>query len=504
MDQNRTPLFTALQQHAASDPLQFHIPGHKKGRGMDPEFRTFVGDNTLSIDLINIVPLDDLHQPSSVIREAEQLAADAFGADHTMFSVQGTTGAIMTMIMSVCSPDDKIIVPRNAHKSILSAVIFAGATPIWVYPEQDERLGIEHGVTTESIRQAIERNPDVKAVLLINPTYYGTSIDLLHMVELIHSYDIPALVDEAHGTLLQFHEQLPMSAMQAGADMAATSVHKLGGSMTQSSILNVKGNRVSIKRIRSIMSMLTTTSTSYLLLASLDAARRQLALHGQALVEKAIRLADDARRQINEIPGLYCYGDEICNMEGVFQYDPMKLCIHLGQLGITGFEAEQWLRGAYKIEVELSDLTNILCLITLGDTEHEVNRLLHALKHMSAEFSHQAASHDRAHTAIVPAASRFSLSPREAFYAKTKNVLLEQSCGHIIAEFVYVYPPGIPILMPGQIITQEIVNYIMRHIEAGLPVKGPEDPDIQEVKVVVGHRQADEGYVKTFRYVIPD
>ncbi|MCZ8511705.1 aminotransferase class V-fold PLP-dependent enzyme [Paenibacillus filicis] len=504
MDQHSTPLFTALQQHAASDPLQFHIPGHKKGRGMDPEFRAFVGDNALSIDLINIVPLDDLHQPSGVIREAENLAADAFGADHTLFSVQGTTGAIMTMIMSVCSPGDKIIVPRNAHKSILSAVIFAGATPVWVYPEKDDRLGIEHGVTKESIRQAINRNPDVKAVLLINPTYYGTSIDLLHMVELIHSYDIPVLVDEAHGTLLHFHEQLPMSAMQAGADMAATSVHKLGGSMTQSSILNVKGNRVSIKKIRSLMSMLTTTSTSYLLLASLDAARRQLALHGQALAAQAIRLAHYARRHINEIPGLYCYGDEICETDGVFHYDPTKLCIHLEQMNMTGYAAEQWLRETHNIEVELSDLTNILCLITLGDTEREVNQLLHALRHMSAAFIDHEAVQDRAHTAVVPAASRFLLSPREAFYENTENVLLEQSCGLIIAEFIYVYPPGIPILMPGQIITQEIVDYIMRHLEAGLPVKGPEDPNIQEVKVVAANRQSDEAIGRSSRYIIPD
>ncbi|MGF9915012.1 aminotransferase class I/II-fold pyridoxal phosphate-dependent enzyme [Paenibacillus ehimensis] len=504
MDHHRTPLFTALMQHAANDPLQFHIPGHKKGRGADPEFRAFVGDNTLSIDLINIVPLDDLHQPAGAIREAERLAADAFGADHTLFSVQGTTGAIMTMIMSVCSPGDTIILPRNAHKSILSAVIFAGAVPVWVEPEKDERLGIEHGVTTESIREAIERNPYVKAVLLINPTYYGTSIDLCQMVELVHSYNIPVLIDEAHGTLLHFHEQLPVSAMQAGADMAATSVHKLGGSMTQSSILNVKGNRVSIKRIRTVMSMLTTTSTSYLLLASLDTSRRQLALHGQALTGQTIRLAQEARRLINEIPGLYCYGEEICEKRGVFRYDPTKLCIHLEQLNLTGYAAEQWLRETYKLEVELSDLTNILCLITLGDTEQEVRRLLQALRQLSDAFRGEGKCNKRVPVAVVPAASRFLLAPREAFYAPAEEAWLEQACGRIISEFVYVYPPGIPILMPGQVITQEIVDYIKRHVEAGLPVKGPEDPDIQKVRVVAAPRQQDKAPGRRSGYIIPD
>ncbi|UVI33130.1 aminotransferase class I/II-fold pyridoxal phosphate-dependent enzyme [Paenibacillus spongiae] len=484
MDHHRTPLFTALRQHAASDPLQFHIPGHKKGRGADPEFRAFVGDNALSIDLINIVPLDDLHQPGGVIQEAEQLAADAFGADYTLFSVQGTTGAIMTMIMSVCSPGDKIILPRNAHKSILSAVIFAGAIPVWVYPMKDERLGIEHGVTLESMQNAIRMNPDVKAVLLINPTYYGTSINLRQMVEFIHGCGIPVLVDEAHGTLLHYHDQLPMSAMQAGADMAATSVHKLGGSMTQSSILNVKSSLVDIQRIRTIMSMLTTTSTSYLLLASLDAARRQLALHGQALAEQTIRLARDARRQINGIPGLYCYGDEICKQEGVYHYDPTKLCIHLEQLPLTGFAAEAWLREIYNIEVELSDLTNLLCLITLGDTEHEVNRLIQALRHMSEEFLPGEQHADRVTAAPVPEASSFLLPPREAFYAPFERIELQQSCGRVCAEFIYVYPPGIPILMPGQIISSESIDYIMRHVEEGLPVKGPEDAALRRIKVV--------------------
>ncbi|MCY9670290.1 aminotransferase class I/II-fold pyridoxal phosphate-dependent enzyme [Paenibacillus alginolyticus] len=501
MDHQKTPLFTALVQHAASDPLPFHIPGHKKGKGMDPEFRAFVGDNALSIDLINIVPLDDLHQPSGVIREAEQLAADAFGADYTLFSIQGTTGAIMTMIMSVCSPGDKIIIPRNAHKSILSAVIFAGAIPVWVSPEKDDRLGIEHGVTTKSVLQALEQNSDVKAVLIINPTYYGTSIDLLEMVELVHSYGIPVLVDEAHGTLIHFHEDLPLSAMQAGADMAATSVHKLGGSLTQSSILNVKGNRVSIERIRTLMSMLTTTSTSYLLLASLDTARRQLAVNGQTLAEKTISLAQYARRQINEIPGFYCYGDEILKARGVFHYDPTKLCIHLGQLGISGYEAEQWLRANDRIEVELSDLTNILCLITLGDSEQEVNLLLHALWRMSAAFNPKEEDQDLV-PPMVPEATRFVLSPRDAFYADTEKAFFQQSCGRVIAEFIYVYPPGIPILMPGQMISQEIIDYIKLHLEAGLPVKGPEDPSIQKIRVVVTTQQ--EILSQTSRYVIPD
>lgn len=197
---------------------------------MDPEFRQFIGENALSIDLINIEPLDDLHAPKGIIKEAQDLAAEAFGADHTFFSVQGTSGAIMTMVMAVCGPGDKIIIPRNVHKSIMSAIVFSGAVPIFIHPEIDDELGISHGITLESAERALTEHPDAKGLLVINPTYFGVAADLSSIVKLAHSFDVPVLVDEAHGVHIHFHDKLPLSAMQAGADMAATSVHKLGGS----------------------------------------------------------------------------------------------------------------------------------------------------------------------------------------------------------------------------------------------------------------------------------
>lgn len=483
MNQHNTPLFTALVQHAENNPIPFHIPGHKKGRGMDPEFREFIGDNALSIDLINILPLDDLHEPSGVIKEAQKLAAAAFGADYSIFSVQGTTSSIMTMIMSVCSEGDKIIIPRNVHKSILSAIIMSGAKPVIISPFKDQALGIEHGITTISIKMALEMHPDTKAVLVINPTYYGVSVNLQEIVELVHSYNIPVLVDEAHGTLIHFHEKLPMSAMEAGADMAATSIHKLGGSMTQSSILNIKGDRINIRRLQTIMSMLTTTSTSYVLLASLDTARRHLALRGHVMAEQAIELANSARHEINNIRGLYCFGDEIIGTEPTYAFDKTKLCINVRELGISGYEAENWLRNEYNIEVELSDLYNILCLITIGDSLKTVNFLIKALHHLS-ELNYDNFKVNDPKEIELPELPELCLSPRKAFYAETNTIAFKESAGHINTEFVYVYPPGIPILIPGEIISQEIIDYIIKHIEVGLPVKGPEDPTVQYIKVV--------------------
>ncbi|AZK46948.1 aminotransferase class I/II-fold pyridoxal phosphate-dependent enzyme [Paenibacillus lentus] len=485
MDHQVTPLFNALKKHASGNPVQFHIPGHKKGLGTDKEFREFIGDDALSIDLINIAPLDDLHQPTGVIEEAQKLAADAFGADFTYFSVQGTSGAIMTMILSICSPGDKIIVPRNVHKSVMSAVIFAGAKPIFVSPAQDENLGIDHGITTSSVRRALQRHPDAKAVLVINPTYFGVCANLKEIVDLAHSFDVPVLVDEAHGVHIHFHEELPMSAMEAGADMAATSVHKLGGSMTQSSVLNlnVKNGYVNPQRVQTIISMLTTTSTSYLLLASLDTARRNLALHGREMIQRALDMAHYMRREINNIKGLYCFGREILGSEATYDYDPTKLTIHVRHLGITGYETENWLRKHYNIEVELSDMYNILCFITAGDTEETIKTLLTALRELSKLYYKE----NNANELIVkiPEIPQLSLIPRDAFYADTEVVPFKESAGRIIAEFIYVYPPGIPILLPGEVISQDNIDYIVDHVEVGLPVKGPEDRDINQVKVIV-------------------
>lgn len=488
VDHTVTPLFSALVKHAQQNPLQFHIPGHKKGRGAEPSFRQFLGDNAFSIDLINIAPLDDLHHPSGVIKEAQELAADAFGADHTFFSVQGTSGAIMAMIMSVCGPGDKIIVPRNVHKSVLSAIIFAGAIPVFIHPVMDKQLGISHGITLSSVESSLQQHPDAKAVLVINPTYYGVACNLKGIVELAHQYGIPVLVDEAHGVHIHFHEQLPMSAMEAGADMAATSVHKLGGALTQSSILNVKEGLVSAKRTQAVLNMLTTTSTSYLLLASLDAARKQLALHGRTLLDQAIKLANWARDEINAIPGLYCMGQEMVGREeSIYDLDPTKLLIHVRQLGITGHDAEKWLREKWKIEVELSDLYNILCLITPGDDEESVSRLVEALRTLAKET--------RCHLTqltplpvTLPEIPSLAMSPRDAFYADTELVPFDQSAGRIIAEFIMIYPPGIPILLPGEIITEDNLAYIMHNKEQGLPVQGPEDFDFRYLRVIKEYR----------------
>lgn len=481
--QGRTPLFDGLMAHAAKRSLPFHIPGHKRGAGMDPRFAAFLGENALSIDLINIAPVDDLHHPQGIIQEAQELAAEAFGADRTFFTVQGTSGAVMAMILATVGPGDKILLPRNVHKSALTAVVLSGATPIFMAPEIDSVRGVAHGVSLATVRRCLELHPDARAVFVVNPTYFGVCADLKGIAELAHAQDVPLLVDEAHGAHLYFHPEFPLSAMEAGADASATSVHKLGGSLTQSSILNVQGTRVSGDRMQAVLSMMTTTSTSYILLASLDAARRHLATQGRSSLERTRALAQAARERISALPGLSCLDESaIGDRSSSYDLDPTKLCVTVSGLGLSGAEVEIILREEHGIEVELSDLYNVLCLITSGDDETSVDALVNAFERISAQYyATRPAGQVQVRTPEMPP---LALLPRDAFYAEAETVPLFESAGRIMAEFIMVYPPGIPILLPGERITEASLAFIREHLEVGLPVQGLEDPNIEQVRVV--------------------
>lgn len=389
----------------------------------------------------------------------------------------------MTMVMAVCGPGDKIIIPRNVHKSIMTAIVFSGAVPIFIHPEIDNELGISHGITLESAKRALTEHPDAKGLLVINPTYFGVAADLKSIVELAHSFDVPVLVDEAHGVHIHFHDELPLSAMQAGADIAATSVHKLGGSLTQSSILNMREGLVSKDRVQSILSMLTTTSTSYLLLASLDVARKRLATEGRQLAEETLKLANQTRDRLNQIEGIYCVGSEILGSKAAYSYDPTKLIISVKSLGLTGHDVEKWLRESFNIEVELSDLYNILCIFTPGDSQNDADRLVEALTEIAQQMSEQDVTHQQTEV-LLPEIPLLAMTPRDAFYANTEVIPLKEASGRIIAEFVMVYPPGIPIFIPGEIITEENISYIFKNLDAGLPVQGPEDSTLHMIRVI--------------------
>lgn len=482
LDQRQTPLFDALREYVDRDTLPFHVPGHKKGIGMDTEFREFIGENPFKIDVTVFKLVDSLHHPTGPIKKAQELAADAYKADASFFSIHGTSGAIQAMILSVVSDGDKIIVPRNVHKSVTAGIILSGAIPVFMQPELDKKLGIAHGVTPETVKKTLEENPDAKAVLLINPTYYGVATDIKKIADIVHEYDIPLIVDEAHGPHLAFSEKLPMSALEAGCDICSQSTHKIIGSLTQASLLHVKGNRVNPKRVQQVLNLMQTTSPSYILMASLDCARRQIALEGKELLEKTIDLCEYTRSEINKIPGFYCFGKEVLGAPGSFAFDPTKLTISCRELGITGYELDTILAEKYHIQMELSDFYNVLAVGSFGDTKEGMERLLSALKEISNDyFGKRPATPD---FLDIPAIPNKKLNPRDAFNSEKTDVLLVESEGLISGEFLLAYPPGIPILCPGEVITKEIIDYVEDLKRANLYVQGTEDPTSTYIKVV--------------------
>ncbi|PKK39322.1 Arginine decarboxylase [Clostridiaceae bacterium JG1575] len=483
LNQNETPLFDALMEYVDRDTIPFHVPGHKRGHGVDAKFKQFMGENPFQIDVTVFKLVDSLHHPTGPIKEAQALAADAYGADASFFSIHGTSGAIQAMIMSVVNAGETIIVPRNVHKSVTAGIILSGATPVYMQPELDKNLGIANGVLPETVEATLKENPHARAVLIINPTYYGVATDLKRIAEIVHSYDIPLIVDEAHGPHLKFSDQLPLSAMEAGADLCAQSTHKIIGAMTQCSLLHVRTKYVDVSRVQQIMNLLQTTSPSYPLMASLDTARRQIALHGKELLAYAIDLAEYVREKINEIPGFYCYGKELLNRPGVFAIDPTKICITCRDLGITGFDLDMILSNKYHIQMELSDLYNVLAVGSFGDTKEHMDQLLAALWEISEEYMNK--SSRKADFLDIPPIPKQVLIPREAFNGQKTSVPLSDSIGEVSGEFLMAYPPGIPVLCPGEVITEEIVQYVEDLKKTGLYVQGTEDPRVENIQVVL-------------------
>ncbi|WP_093796193.1 aminotransferase class I/II-fold pyridoxal phosphate-dependent enzyme [Sporomusa acidovorans] len=476
-----------MNSYASDGVIPFHTPGHKMGKGIHPLFQEAVTAKALKLDLADMAELDDLHEPHGPIKEAQDLAADLYGADYSYFMVNGTTGGIYSMILTLAGPGDKLIIPRNSHRSIIGGIILSGAIPVFMQPEVDNDLGLAMGVTPETVAESLKQHPDAKGVLLINPTYYGVATDLKKIVDIAHSQDIPVIVDEAHGPHLKFSPRLPMQALDAGADIVAQSTHKIIGAMTQCSLVHCRKDRIRVPRLKAMLQLVQSTSPNYILMASLDVARMQMATAGRTLIERAVDLANQARREINKIPGLYCFGNEKAGNPGVFRIDPTKVTVTVKGLGITGAEAEQILRHQYKIQVELADIYNILFLITIGDSEQEVQALVAALKDLAA--THQG-SHDVSALPEICQAGRYPalpkqiISPRDALFGNTCRVPFADAAGKICAEIVTFYPPGIPILCPGERITQEIINYCHVLQNAGLHISGPEDYLLKTIKVV--------------------
>ena len=479
LDQKRAPIYEALERFREMRVVPFDVPGHKHGKG-NPELTAFLGEKCVGVDVNSMKPLDNLCHPVSVIHDAELLAADAFGASHAFLMVGGTTSSVQSMVLSCCKQGDKIILPRNVHRSVINSLVLCGAIPVYVNPDVDRRLGISLGMSRDKVKKAIEENPDAVAVLVNNPTYYGICSDIRAIVKMAHDAGMLCLADEAHGTHFYFGENMPVSAMRAGADMAAVSMHKSGGSLTQSSLLLI-GENVSERHVRQIINLTQTTSGSYLLMSSLDISRRNLALRGKEVFRKVVEMAEYAREEINAIGGYYAYGRELINGDSIFDFDPTKLSVHTRDIGLAGIEVYDILRDEYDIQIEFGDIGNILAYLSIGDRMQELERLVSALAEIRRRYKKDPdglMSQEYIDPEVV-------CSPQEAFYSNKKSVPIEESVGHVCSEFVMCYPPGIPILAPGERITAGILDYILYAKEKGCSMTGSEDPDINNLNVLI-------------------
>lgn len=488
--QEETPLLDALLDYIGRGTVRFHMPGHKGGRGIHGRLRDYVGEAVFQLDVTGVMGLDDLHEPAGPIMRAQALAAEAFGAGRSYFLINGTSSGIHAMILTACAPGDKIIVARNMHKSILSGIILASAQPVYLAPEVDQDVGLALGVTPEAVEGALKAHSDAAGVLLVNPTYYGTTTDLKEIAEVVHARGKPLLVDEAHGPHFRFHPDLPVPAMEAGADACAQGMHKIIGGMTQASILHVREGRLDLSRLKAVLRLIQSTSASYVLMASLDVARMQIATRGMELLGRAMELSERLRSGIAFIPGLKCFGPERLGRPGARDLDPTKVTITVKGLGITGQEAEVYLRRRHDIQVELSDVFNILLIVGFGNTEEDVDRVLSALGELSSwasreknyRFAEVLAT--AASVGTVPPIPPLVAIPRDAFEKPWREVSLEASAGQVCAEVITCYPPGIPIICPGERITAEVVDYLTVIRRSGLRISGPADPSLETLRIL--------------------
>ena len=475
----KMPLVEAMLKYKEENIYPFHTPGHKGGRGMESKLRKELGES-VKVDVSLMSELDDIHEPETYIKEAQALAAQTYGSDACFWAVNGTSQAIHAMLMTALKPGEKVLLPRNAHRSVAGGLILGGIEATFMQPDYCEAFGINFQVQPQAVEAALEKDASIKAVLLTSPNYYGVAADVEAIAKICHDRNVVLLVDEAHGPHLGFSDLLPKSALQCGADACAQSTHKIVGAMTQCSMLHVQGQRLDVIRAADVMSVLTTTSPNYLLMASLDAARAQLQVRGKEMAEDAIMAANKLRAVCSKYAGLKLLTEVDC---GGLRLDITKVTVNFAEWGYTGIEAGDLFRKA-GIAVELVDAQNVLFLVTYADVtsdyEEALAKIDTVLKNMEANKRDKAQAVEARN---VPATT-MAMPLREVFYGEKEALPLEESVGKICGEQVSFYPPGIPVLLPGEIITEEIIAYCKMMKDLGLPVSGPADGSLKTIRVV--------------------
>ncbi|MDZ4717511.1 MAG: aminotransferase class I/II-fold pyridoxal phosphate-dependent enzyme, partial [Roseiflexaceae bacterium] len=480
---DHAPFLESLAQAIAEQPTSFHMPGHKFDPQLLPGFSALFGAGVIAGDLSEAMPsVDYLHGATSALVAAQQLAAAAVGAEHTFFLVNGSTVGNQAMLLAVGHDGGRVLMPRASHRSVYAGLILSGATPIYLQPKPHPQLGFPLAIDCATVAEALQAHPDVVALHITSPSYYGYVSDVPALAELAHAHHIPLLVDEAHGAHFPYHPALPPSAVRCGADVVVQSAHKTLGALTQAALLHHAGNRVDLNRIQSMLALLQSSSPSVLLTASLDAARQQASQRGHELLTNAIALANDARAAIRTIPGLWCYGDELIGQNGIAGHDPTKLVIRVSDSGWNGIAFAERLWARYRLSVEFADPHQLIGTISMADTRANIDVLLGALRAIAAEPLPVQAQYPT----IWPthALPPMILTPRQASLQSSQPIALAESVGMICAEPVIPYPPGIPLIMPGEQISADLVAYLGELLALGVKIVGPQQIGVGSIRVI--------------------
>jgi arginine decarboxylase len=476
-----TPIVTALQQWTTTEHAPFYTPGHKHGWGMGAEFTDLLQTAGLKSDLPELPGLDNLAAPESVIAASQNLAAHTFGADQTRYLVNGSSEGVMAAILATCQPGDQILLPRNVHRSIIAGLIHSGAVPIFLQPEYVPELDIAHSITPEAIDLALHQYPQIKAIMVVAPTYYGVCGDLAAMAEIAHQHHIPFLVDAAHGAHFGFHPELPPSALALGADLVIHSTHKTLGALTQSSMLHVQGGLIDINRVDRCLQILQTSSPSYLLLASLDSAQSQMANYGRELLDRTLALTQKARSELSHIPNLFTL-DLTSNQPGCRYFDPTRLTVTTSTLGYTGYDADAILCDHYQVVAEMPSQRHLTFIISIGNREWDIEMLVAGMRGLAQQA--QQPLNIPVIDRQVSLISTPTITPRAAFFANRETVPIDQAVDRISAELVCPYPPGIPVLIPGEMVTVQSIDYLKNILKSGGDIVGNSDSTLQHLQVV--------------------
>ena len=489
MDHSRVPVIEALEEFRRRDDVVFGPPGHKQGRGVDPRVLEVLGAGLFTSDVLSLNGLDDRRQSQGVLEQAQELMADAVGAETCFFSTCGSSLSVKTAMLAVAGPGEKLLVSRNAHKSVIAGVILSGIQPVWVHPKWDPDLHLAHPPEPDDVERALRDNPDAKGMLLISPTDWGTCADIRGVTEVCHRHGVPLIVDEAWGAHLPFHEGLPEWGMNVGADLVVTSVHKMGAAVEQSSTFHLQGDLVNPQVLKQREDLLGTTSSSSLVYATLDGWRRHMVEQGTELLGAAIARADRVRAAVEELDGLALMGRETLHPGGAFDLDPLALTIDVRGLGITGYQAVEWLRGNRHVDLGSGDTCRVNGRITHADDDGTEQRLVESLR---ALVEH-AGEMEKSPRVALPSPGGLELeavmSPRDAFFGPAEQVPVAEAVGRIAAEMASPYPPGVPVLAPGERITQEAIDYLTTGVQAGMLVPDVADPELTSIRVV--ERQAE-------------